>query len=512
MKKFYVSTAIIYVNALPHVGHAYELIATDTIARYKRMTGYDVFFLTGTDENSLNAERKARSLGLPTQEYVDSMVDTIKETWHKLNISYDEFIRTTEERHKRACQEFFTRAYNKGDVYPGTYEGWYCVSCEAFYRPEELVDECCPVHRKKPEWLTEKNYFFALSRYQDRLLQHIEAHPEFIQPETRRNEVLSFIRSGLQDFSISRSSMRWGIPVPIDPSQVLYVWFDALINYVSGIDWLTAPAKFQRYWPADIHIVGKDITRFHCIYWPAMLMAADLPLPRQVFGHGFVYLKGERMSKSLGTGVDPGAVVDEFGADSLRYYLLREVPFGRDGDFTWEGFVQRHNSDLANDLGNLLNRTVSMVNRYFGGSVPAPDSAEPRPALDAELIAQIEATFATVETSMNSLAFSDALVAIWEFVSRANKYVEESAPWVLAKTDRQRLATALYNLVEALRLIAYAVYPFIPGTAEKMADQLGITLDIGKDWHDTHVWGGYKPGTAVISKPVPLFPKKELTD
>ena len=511
MNKFYVTTAIIYVNALPHVGHAYELIATDTIARYKRMTGYDVFFLTGTDENSLNADRKARSLGIPTQQYVDEMAATIKEVWNKLNISYDDFIRTTEERHKRVCQEFFMRAYNKGDVYLGSYEGWYCVSCEAFYREEELVSGNCPVHGTKPEWLQEKNYFFALSKYQDRLLKHIEENPGFIQPETRRNEVLSFIRSGLQDFSISRSSMRWGIPVPIDPTQVLYVWFDALINYVSGIGWLSDPARFEHYWPADLHIVGKDITRFHCIYWPAMLMAADLPLPKEVFGHGFVYLRGERMSKSLGTGLDPAAIVDEFGGpDSLRYYLLREVPFGRDGDFTWEGFIQRHNSDLANDLGNLLNRTVSMVNRYFGGVVPPP-SGQQQP-VDIELATLATDTFTTVETNMNALAFSDALVAIWQFVGRANKYVEESAPWVLAKTDRERLSTVLYNLVESLRLIAYATYPFIPETAEKTAKQLGIALEIGKNWEQTQKWGGYQPGTKVTEKPVPLFPKKELSD
>jgi methionyl-tRNA synthetase len=479
------------------------MIATDAIARYKRMTGYDVYFLTGTDENSLNADRKARSLGVSTLEYVDGMAATIKEVWKKLNISNDGFIRTTEERHKRVCQEFFNRAYAKGDVYRSTYEGWYCVSCEAFYRPEELSDEKCPVHGTKPEWLQEHNYFFALSKYQDRLLQHIEANPEFIRPETRRNEVLQFIRSGLQDFSISRSSVRWGIPVPIDPSQVLYVWFDALINYVSGIGWLSDEATFERYWPADIHIVGKDITRFHCIYWPAMLLAADLPLPKEVFGHGFVNMRGERMSKSLGTGIDPSSIVDEFGADSLRYYLLREVPFGRDGDFTWESFVQRHNSDLANDLGNLLNRTVSMVNRYFGGVVQA---------IDAELVAAADDAFAALDIHMNALAYNEALIAIWQFVNRANKYVEETAPWTLAKTDKERLATVLYNLIESLRLIAYAIYPFMPETAGKVADQLGIAMQIGTDWQQTPKWEGYRPGTKVTEKPAPLFPKKELPD
>ncbi|MBI4320503.1 MAG: methionine--tRNA ligase [Chloroflexi bacterium] len=508
--KFYVTTAILYVNALPHVGHAYELIATDAIARYKRLTGHDVFFLTGTDENSLNAERKARGLGLDPQAYVDQMAASIKEIWQRLNVSFDDFIRTTDERHKLACQEFFQRVYDRGDIYLGTYEGWYCVSCEAFYRADDLVDEKCPSHQTRPEWIKEHNYFFALSKYQDRLLQHIEANPAFIQPESRRNEILSFVRSGLQDFSISRASMRWGIPVPLDPAQVIYVWFDALINYLTGVGWPTDPAKYERYWPADTHIVGKDIIRFHCVYWPAMLMSAGLPLPRRIFGHGFIYLKQEKMSKSLGTGIDPAAIADEFGADSLRYYILREVPFGRDGDFTWEGFVQRHNSDLANDLGNLLNRTVSMVNRYFGGTVPPPQAAATAHPIDREISGLASDTFGSIESHMNNLAFSDALTTIWQFVNRANKYVEETAPWILAKTDRERLSAVMYNLIESCRLVAYAVYPFVPATAERIAEQLGIQLAIGEDWETTRQWGGYVPGTKVTSKPVPLFPKKEL--
>lgn len=510
MSKFYVTTAILYVNALPHVGHAYELIATDAIARYKRLTGHDVLFLTGTDENSLNAERRARNLGMDPQDYVDQMASTIKKVWKKLNISNDDFVRTTEERHKRASQALFQRAYDNGDIYVGTYDGWYCVSCEAFYRAEELEDGKCPTHNTEPEWIQEQNYFFALSKYESRLLQYIDDNPDFIQPETRRNEVLAFIRSGLQDFSISRSSMRWGIPVPIDPKQALYVWFDALINYLTGVGWPTDMARYEHYWPADYHIVGKDITRFHCVYWPAMLMSAGLPLPKHVFGHGFIYLKSEKMSKSLGTGLDPVAIVDEYGADSLRYYVLREVPFGRDGDFTWESFIQRHNSDLANDLGNLLNRTVSMVNRYFGGEVPFPSQTDKQVEIDRELSDGARATFQALEDQMNALAFSDALVNIWQYINRANKYVEETSPWVLAKSDRQRLATVLYNLVESLRLIAHAVYPFVPSTAETMAQQLGINLRVGADWAQTSAWGKYPPGTKVVSKPVPLFPKKEL--
>ncbi|MDA8216956.1 MAG: methionine--tRNA ligase, partial [Dehalococcoidales bacterium] len=354
MDKFYLTTAIIYVNALPHVGHALEMIATDALARYKRLTGYDVFFLTGTDENSLNAERRARELGIPPQAYVDQMAATIQSVWQKLNISNDDFVRTTEERHRQTCQNFFEKVRQNGDIYKSTYEGWYCVSCEAFRAEDELVDGCCPIHTgQKAEWISEQNYFFRLSAYQDRLLKHIEEHPEFIEPEIRRNEIVNFIKSGLQDFSVSRASMRWGIPVPGDPQQVIYVWFDALLNYLTGVGYADNPEMFAHYWPANLHVVGKDITRFHAIYWPAMLMAGGVPLPKQVFGHGFVYQKGERMSKSRGNVVDPAGIADEFGADPLRYYLLREVPFDRDGDFAWPTFVQRYNADLGNDLGNL---------------------------------------------------------------------------------------------------------------------------------------------------------------
>jgi methionyl-tRNA synthetase len=509
MEKFYLTTAIIYVNALPHVGHALEMIATDALARYKRLTGYDVHFLTGTDENSLNAERRARELGIPAQQYVNQMADTIQQVWRKLNISNDGFIRTTEERHVKTCQDLFRRVQENGDIYKSTYEGWYCVSCEAFRAEDELVDGCCPFHpNKKVEWLHEENYFFRLSRYQDALLKHIAEHPEFIEPEIRRNEIVNFIKSGLQDFSVSRSSMRWGIPVPGDPRQVLYVWFDALINYVSGIGYVDDQEQFERYWPADLHVIGKDITRFHAIYWPAMLMAAGLPLPKQVFGHGFVYLKGERMSKSGGNVVDPGSVADEFGADPLRYYLLREVPFDHDGDFAWPTFFQRHNADLSNDLGNLLNRTVSMINRYFAGAVPEPNRGDwESKDSDRELIALAGETVAAMERHFNRLAFSDALGAIWQLISRANKYVEENAPWTLQKTDRARLATVLYNLAEANRLIAHFISPVMPETALRIATQLNAPLTTAGNWEYTSAWGGLAPGTRVTEKPTPLFPR-----
>ncbi len=505
MEKYYLTTAIIYVNALPHIGHALEMIGTDALARYKRMTGHDVYFLTGTDENSLNAERKARELGVSPQQYVDQIAETIKGVWAKLNISYDGFVRTTEPRHIATCKDIFSRVQRNGDIYKNTYEGWYCVSCEAFRNEDELVDGCCPLHpNRKAEWLHEQNYFFRLSRYQQALLDHIERHPEFIEPEIRRNEIVNFIRSGLQDFSVSRASMRWGIPVPDDPSQVLYVWFDALINYLTGVGYADQREQFEHYWPANLHIVGKDITRFHAIYWPAMLMAAGLPLPKQAFGHGFVYLKGERMSKSGGNVIDPAAVADEFGADPLRYYLLREVPFDRDGDFTWPAFIQRYNSDLGNDLGNLLNRTISMVNRYYGGSVPTPGSNEP---VDDELKNLAGATVTAVEEQFSRLAFDEALQSTWQFISRANKYVEETAPWTLNKTDRERLATVLYNLTEANRLISQLIYPVMPEAAARMAEQLNLPLTLGGDWQKTSAWGGVQPGLRLVEKPTPLFPR-----
>ncbi|MHB1004798.1 MAG: methionine--tRNA ligase [Chloroflexota bacterium] len=509
MERYYLTTAIIYVNALPHVGHALEMIGTDAMARYKRLTGYDVFFLTGTDENSLNAERRARELGIPPQQYVDQMANTIQQVWRKLNISNNAFIRTTDPRHVRTCQDLFRRVRENGDIYKSTYEGWYCVSCEAFRGEDELVDGCCPFHPgKKVEWLHEENYFFRLSKYQEPLLQHIEAHPEFIEPEIRRNEIVNFIKSGLQDFSVSRSSMRWGIPVPGDPTQVLYVWFDALINYVTGVGYDDNAETFARYWPADLHVVGKDITRFHAIYWPAMLLAAGLPLPKRVFGHGFVYQKGERMSKSRGNVVDPGSIADEFGADPLRYYLMREVPFDRDGDFAWPTFVQRYNSDLGNDLGNLLNRTVSMLNRYFGGTVPEPNRGDwQRADSDRELIALAGESVQAMERHFNALDFSDALIAIWDFVKRANKYVEENAPWALQKTDRDRLATVMYNLAEANRLIAHFIYPVMPETAANVAAQLNVPLVTVGNWTQTTTWGGLPAGTQVTGKPAPLFPR-----
>lgn len=507
MKKFYITTAIDYVNAPLHIGHAYEKIAADAIARYKRFCEYDTFFLIGNDENSLNAERKARELGIDPQLYCDKMAKENQNLWKKLNIAYDRFIRTTEDGHKRVCRELFLRAYQKGDIYKGKYEGWYCISCEAFYQASDLVDGKCPTHKSEAQWLEEENYFFALSRYQDRLLKHIEEHPEFIEPEIRRNEIVSFIKQGLQDFSVSRASVKWGIPTPVDPDQVTYVWYDALINYLSGISYLENPAFFQRYWPADVHVIGKDITRFHAIYWPAMLMSAGIPLPKTVFGHGFVNFKGEKMSKSLGNVVDPLDVIDRFGPDPLRYFLLREVPFGQDGDFTWERFIDRYNSDLANDLGNLLSRVITMIKRYSDGKVPKPSSSQP----DRVLKEKAQETLAQVEASMETYQLLSALGAIWELVRESNRYIEVKAPWILAKNPARQdeLNLVLYDLAESLRFISLLIYPFIPGKAEEIWRQLGFSEDIKEQRIDAlKTWGKTEPDQE-LKGGAALFPRIE---
>jgi methionyl-tRNA synthetase len=507
MATFYITTAIDYVNARPHIGHAFEKIGADAIARHRRLKGFDVMFLIGTDENSLNAEREAKRQGLDTQEYCDRMAAQFQAIWKRLAISNDDFIRTTEPRHKQAAQQFFKLVQDRGDIYKGTYEGWYCVSCEAFYSEDELKEGLCPVHGTRPEWIKEENYFFALSRYQDRLLKHYEEHPEFIQPDFRRNEVINMVRGGLKDFSVSRASMRWGIPVPGDPGQVIYVWFDALLNYISAIGYGSDEEKFRKYWPADVHIIGKDIVRFHCIYWPAMLMSAGLPLPKQVFGHGFVYLKGEKISKTRGNIVDPGQMVDEYGADAVRYYLLREIPFERDGDFDWESFERRYNAELANDLGNLLNRTVSMIARYFGGSVPAPGPTEPT---DDDLRQTAQHAIAVTDTMLERFAFSEALNGTWQLVARANKYIDETQPWVLARdpAQRARLGTVLYNAAEAVRLIALLVAPIMPDAADRMLVQLGLPAVQGAAWVNELSWGRLQPG-GHVQPGGPLFPRLE---
>jgi len=508
--KFYITSAIPYVNNLPHIGTSYELVVTDVIARYKRFVDNDVFFLTGTDENSLNVERKTRELGVDPQKYCDEMVEKIKDVWNALYISNDDFLRTTEERHIKVCHELFKRVYDKGDIYKDFYKGWYCSSCELFLTEDELTeDKKCPVHEKPAEWVEEENYFFRLTKYEDRLLKHIQENPEFIQPVTRRNEILGFFKRGLRDFSVSRASTKWGISTPIDDNQRIYVWFDALINYLSGIGYLDDKEKFEHYWPANLHVIGKDISRFHCIYWPAMLMSMELPLPETVLVHGFVLYKGEKMSKSRGIYVDPKQAVDQYGADSIRYYLMREISLGQDGDFSWEAFVNRYNADLANDFGNLLNRTLKLVKQNFDSIIPEMGELEP---LDEKLADKAKKTALQVDKYMNKYEINSALDDIWSLITAGNKYIDETAPWQLAKDDnpesKKRMGTILYNCLENVRFAALLTFPFMPEASREVFRQMGVenvvpSFDSLKEW-------GNLPSGVKTGEIEPIFPRIEI--
>ncbi len=507
-KSFYVTTPIYYVNDMPHIGTAYTTVAADALARYHRLKGEEVFFLTGTDEHGQHVARAAERNGVSPQEWADRMVVHFTEVWERLNISNDYFIRTTDPKHVEVARNFIQLLYDKGDIYLDTYEGWYCVPDESFWLPSQLVDGKCPQCGREVEMVQEENYFFRLSAYADRLLAHIEAHPEFVQPDIRRNEVISFIKQGLTDQSISRKTITWGIPLPFDESQVMYVWFDALLNYISAIDYGLDEGRFRRIWPADVHLIGKEILRFHAIVWPAMLMAADLPLPRQVFAHGWLTVEGEKMSKSKGNVISPHELIDEYGVDAYRYYFLREFSFGYDGNFSRENMTGRYNADLANSLGNMVSRVLAMVERYRGGVVPEPSGGEEEP--DAALRESAAKVFPEVERSMERLAFNEALQAIWNFLASINRYVDETAAWDLAKDPALsgRLDTVLYNMVEAVRLTAFLVVPFMPATGEGIWQRLGFTDSI----HSHHLpgaaaWGLFPPGQKV-SKGAPLFPRK----
>jgi methionyl-tRNA synthetase len=518
LEKFYLTTPIYYVNDVPHIGHAYTTIAADVLARYKRLAGYEVFFLTGTDEHGIKIERSARERGVSPQEWTDTISEHFRHLWARLNISYDDFIRTSQPRHQAVAQAVFQKAYEKGDIYKGLYEGWYCIPDETFLLESELQGGQCPICGRPVEWITEEAYFFRLSKYQDWILDHIESHPTFIQPGSRRNEVLSFVRSGLRDLCVSRSTFSWGIPVPFDPSQVIYVWIDALTNYLTAIGYGVDAQTFDKFWPANIHLIGKEILRFHAVIWPILLRSADLPPPAQVFAHGWWTADGEKMSKSTGNVIDPGKLVEELAqkagasldtaVDAIRYFVLREVAFGLDGDFSHTALVQRFNSDLANDLGNLLSRTLTMLQRYCQGTVPPPTETESAANALAEAAAKL---VPDLDPLLNELAFHRALARLWEYVRLVNRYVDEQAPWALARDPAQRrqLDTVLYNQVESLRIIALLLFPFMPHTAASMWRQLGIQDEIATQHLGTAmVWGGTRPGTP-IQPGVQLFPRIE---
>ena len=512
MSKFYVTTSIFYANARPHVGSAFEIIGTDVLARYHRLIGDEVFFLTGTDEHGEKNQKVAEQQGVTPKELVDSMVDRFKTPWEKLAISYDGFIRTSEPRHEKVVQELVQKAYDRGDIYEGTYEGLYCTPCESYWSETEAKGGECPQCGRSVRKLSEPAYFFALSKYQDRIEGLLRERPDFIQPDFRRNEmVANFLKPGLRDVCISRSSITWGVPVPINPRHVVWVWFDALPNYLSGIGYLADDEQFAKWWPADVHVVGKDIVRFHTLLWPAMLMAADLEVPGRICAHGFVVVEGTKMSKSLGNVVLPEEVAERFGADALRYYLMREIPFWSDGSYSESRLIRRINHDLGNDLGNLVLRTLSMIERYFEGKIPiCPHEplAEQAP-LDRALQAASAEVYEGLGAFMDAIEFNRALESIWELVRLANRYVEDNRPWALAKDQqqRQRLSAVMYNLAETCRLLSVYLAPFMPATTDAIRNQFGLE-PIAQKLSKEIQWGQTRPGTT-IRKGEPLFPRVE---
>lgn len=506
-KTFYITTPIYYPSDKLHIGHTYSTVAADTMARYKRFQGYDTFFLTGTDEHGQKIEDKAKAAGVTPKEYVDNIVGGIKELWKLMNISYDKFIRTTDEYHEKAVQKIFQKMYDKGDIYKGYYEGLYCKPCESFWTETQAADGKCPDCGRPVTKEREEAYFFKLSAYADRLVKYYDEHPGFIEPQSRQNEMVNnFIKPGLQDLCVSRSSFKWGIPVPVNEDHVIYVWLDALTNYITALGYGSEDdSLYKKFWPADVHLIGKDIIRFHMIYWPAFLMSIEEPLPEKVYAHGWVLIDGGKMSKSVGNVVDPVVLAERYGVDALRYYLLREFTFGSDGSFSNENLINRINSDLANDLGNLVSRTVAMVQKYFGGTLPTEREAG---EFDDELKSLALATKGYAEKELDKFNYSVALTNIWKLVSRTNKYIDETAPWALAKDEakKARLAQVMYNLCESIRMISVLIAPFMPETSAEIRRQLGVSPDF--IWDEAGEFG--KEETYAVVKGGIIFPRIDL--